>query len=70
MIILQGNYLPREQTVCLRGLDAMQVCFAYFELVKPIVQFCFCYDAGGELFIWKLHPSETNQSWKVHKSLS
>ncbi|XP_010462929.1 PREDICTED: chromatin assembly factor 1 subunit FAS2-like isoform X2 [Camelina sativa] len=25
---------------------------------------------GGELIIWKLHPSETNQSWKVHKSLS
>ncbi|ESQ31417.1 hypothetical protein EUTSA_v10004101mg [Eutrema salsugineum] len=25
---------------------------------------------GGELIIWKLHPSETTQSWKVHKSLS
>ncbi|CAA7034794.1 unnamed protein product [Microthlaspi erraticum] len=25
---------------------------------------------GGELIIWKLHTSETNQSWKVHKSLS
>ncbi|CAN8251623.1 unnamed protein product [Cochlearia groenlandica] len=25
---------------------------------------------GGELIIWKLHPSETNQSWKVLKSLS
>ncbi|EOA13315.1 hypothetical protein CARUB_v10026349mg [Capsella rubella] len=25
---------------------------------------------GGELIIWKLHPSETNQSWKVYKSLS
>uniref|UniRef100_A0A1J3DFA9 CAF-1 p60 homolog n=1 Tax=Noccaea caerulescens TaxID=107243 RepID=A0A1J3DFA9_NOCCA len=25
---------------------------------------------GGELIIWKLHPSETNHSWKVHKSLS
>ncbi|KAG2327076.1 hypothetical protein Bca52824_009804 [Brassica carinata] len=22
---------------------------------------------GGELIIWKLHPSETNQSWKVHQ---
>ncbi|CAH8350191.1 unnamed protein product [Eruca vesicaria subsp. sativa] len=29
------------------------------------------FESRGELIIWKLHvPSETNQSWKVHKSLS
>ncbi|XP_010520378.1 PREDICTED: chromatin assembly factor 1 subunit FAS2 isoform X2 [Tarenaya hassleriana] len=26
--------------------------------------------AGGELILWKLHHSETSQTWKVHKSLS
>ncbi|KAM7259852.1 hypothetical protein ACFE04_015593 [Oxalis oulophora] len=25
---------------------------------------------GGELILWKLHVTETGQSWKVHKSLS